>query len=275
MKAARRSQSSAPGAGATSAPKGAPWRGDVAVLRFDHCPCPLECRQGEGKGPACRSVRWPWPGPRRVRPALPGTCPPGWLPWKILAPRHCVPQRQAGIVAPCRRRLFRGAPELTGCVGQLHVKGRRSGLGACPRPRAAARRPASTRWSISPATLYLGHGVGWPSSSATRIPRRSPQRSREESANALRRSESATRAPPSPASYAGRRFASAPKDDYLTTRTDAKILAIRVSPGLPSGQLVDYRLYLTGLPARLRHSASRAAVRRHIGQSLASAASSP
>jgi hypothetical protein len=52
----------------------------VAVLRFDHGPVLPRVPARRGKGPACRSVRWPWPSPRRVRPALPGTCPPGWLP---------------------------------------------------------------------------------------------------------------------------------------------------------------------------------------------------
>jgi hypothetical protein len=53
----------------------------------------------------------------------------------LLAPRHCVPQRQAGIVAPCLCRLFRSAAQLTGRVGQLHVRGLVSGRGVPARGR--------------------------------------------------------------------------------------------------------------------------------------------
>src|ERR1700733_11987167 len=30
-------------------PERGSWPGHVAVLRFDHGPCPLQCRQGEGR----------------------------------------------------------------------------------------------------------------------------------------------------------------------------------------------------------------------------------
>ena len=52
----------------------------------------------------------------------------------LLAPRHRVSQRQAGIVAPCLRCLSRGAAKLTGRVGQLHVRGSVSGRGCLPAP---------------------------------------------------------------------------------------------------------------------------------------------
>jgi pimeloyl-ACP methyl ester carboxylesterase len=89
-------------------PERGSWPGHVAVLRFDHGPCPHECRAGEGRVQLAGLSG----GPGQV----PGVC--GQLcqvhvhqggSRVLLAPRHRVPQRQAGILAPCLCRLFCGA----------------------------------------------------------------------------------------------------------------------------------------------------------------------
>jgi drug/metabolite transporter (DMT)-like permease len=116
------------------------WPDHVAVLRFDHGPRPLECRQGEGRVQLVELSG----GPGQV----PGVC--GQLcqvhvhqggARVLLAPRHRVPHRQAGIIAPCLCRLFCGAAQLTGRVGELHVRGLVSGRGCLP--AAESGRPVA------------------------------------------------------------------------------------------------------------------------------------
>jgi hypothetical protein len=89
-------------------PERGSWPGHVAVLGFDHGPGPLEGRRREGRVQLAGLSG----GPGQI----PGVC--GQLGQVhvhqggsrvLLTPRHCVPQRQAGIVAPCLCRLFCGA----------------------------------------------------------------------------------------------------------------------------------------------------------------------
>ena len=74
------------------------------------------------------------------------------------APVYCSPQGMVAAVTrrvlfvPPRRRLLGGAPQPDGRLVQLQVRGMRRLTGACPRPTAAARCPASTMWSIRLAT---------------------------------------------------------------------------------------------------------------------------
>jgi hypothetical protein len=79
----------------------------VAVLGFDHGPCPLECRPGEGRVQLAGLSGGPGQVPG-VRGQLCQVHVDQCGSRVLLAPWHCAPQRQAGIVAPCLCRLFRG-----------------------------------------------------------------------------------------------------------------------------------------------------------------------
>jgi AcrR family transcriptional regulator len=121
-------------------PERNPRPGHVAVLRLDHGPGPLEGRPGEGRVQLVELSG----GPGQV-PGVSGQLGQVHVHQGasrvLLAPRHGVPQRQAGLVAPGLGRLGCGAAELTGRVGQLHVRGLVSGRWRLP--VAESGRPAA------------------------------------------------------------------------------------------------------------------------------------
>jgi len=134
-----RSPSSDRAPGHTSAPKGAPRPGHVAVLRLIMARAPSSAGR-RGKGQLAGLFRWPWPGPMRVRPAQPGTV-------HQVAPVYSSPhglctsttaERRPMLVPSCPQRYVADRARR-----ELHVRDS-SPAGCLPAADSAARWPAST-----------------------------------------------------------------------------------------------------------------------------------